>query len=301
MNSKIYDLIIIGAGPAGLTAAVYSARYGLDTLVLGALMGGLAGEASEVCNFPSYGKINGFELMNKMIKQVKDMGVEIKPEKASEIKKTKNFEITTNKTKYFSKKIILATGSERKSLGIDREKELIGKGISYCATCDAGFYKNKTVGVFGGGNAALSAALLLSKFAKKVYIIYRRDKFFRAENAWIKDIEKNDKIEPVFNSMITQLIGKERLEAVELNKEKILKLDGLFIEIGSDPQIDLAKNLGIKLNEKEIIVDKNQRTNIKGIFVAGDVTNNPLKQIVTACAEGAIAANSAYEEIEQEK
>jgi len=301
MNSKIYDLIIIGAGPAGLTAAVYSSRYGLDTLVLGALMGGLAGEASEVCNFPSYGKINGFELMNKMIKQVKEMGVEIKPEKVGEIKKTKNFEITTNKTKYFSKKIILATGSERKSLGIDREKELTGKGISYCATCDAGFYKNKTVGVFGGGNAALSAALLLSKFAKKVYIIYRRDKFFRAENAWIKDIEKNDKIEPIFNSMITQLVGKERLEAVELNKEKILKLDGLFIEIGSDPQIDLAKNIGIKLNEKEVIVDKNQRTNIKGVFVAGDVTNNPLKQIVTACAEGAIAANSAYEEIEQEK
>lgn len=298
---KIYDVIIVGAGPAGLSAAVYSARYGLDTLVIGILPGGLAGEAYEVCNFPSYGKVHGFELMTKMIKQVKELGVEIKQEKINEIKKSKTFEISTNKTKYFSKKIILATGSERKSLGIEREKELTGKGISYCATCDSGFYKDKIAGVVGGGNAALTAALLLSKFAKKVYIFYRRSSFSKAEKAWVKEIEKNEKIEPVFNSLITKLIGEKNLEAVEINNEKIIKLNGLFIEIGSDPQIDLAKQMGVKLEEGEIIVDKKQRTNLKGVFAAGDVTNNPLKQIITACAEGAIAANSIYEEIEQEK
>ncbi|MFH1365219.1 MAG: NAD(P)/FAD-dependent oxidoreductase [archaeon] len=298
---KIYDVIIIGAGPAGLTAAVYSARYGLDVLVIGILPGGLAGEASEICNFPSYGKTKGFELMSKMIKQVKELNVEIKPEKISEIKKLKSFEVITNKAKYFSKKIILATGSERKSLDIEREKELTGRGISYCATCDSGFYKDKIAGVVGGGNAALTAALLLSSFAKKVYIFYRRDKFSKADNAWVKEIEKNEKIEPVFGSVVTKLIGEKNLEAVEINKEKIIKINGLFIEIGSDPQVDLVKQIGVNLEEEEIVVNKKQETNIKGIFAAGDVTNNPLKQIVTACAEGAIAANSAYEELSKEK
>jgi thioredoxin reductase (NADPH) len=298
---KIYDIIIIGSGPAGLTAAVYSARYGLDTLVIGTLAGGLAGEAWEICNFPSYEKTSGFELISKMITQVKNLGVEIKAEKVSEIKKIKNFEITTNKTKYFSKKIILATGSEKKSLGIDREKELIGKGISYCSTCDSGFYKDKTAGVVGGGNAALTAALLLSKFAKKVYILYRREKFSKADDAWIKEIKRNEKIETIFNSVITKLIGEKKLEAIELNNEKILKIDGIFIEIGSDPQINLAKQLKIKLDKEEIAVDKFQKTSFEGVFAAGDVTNNSLKQIVTACAEGAVAAKSAYDELEEEK
>lgn len=298
---KIYDVIIIGTGPAGLTAAVYAARYGLDTLVIGILPGGLAGEASEICNFPSYGKIAGFELMNKMITQVKNLGIEIKSEKVSEVKRVKPFEVTTNKSKYFSKKIILTTGSERRGLGIEREKELIGRGISYCATCDSGFYKDKIAGVVGGGNAALTAALLLSNFAKKVYIFYRKESFSKAENAWIKEVEKNKVIEPVFGSVITKLIGEKRLEAVEINKEKIIKVNGLFVEIGSDPQVDLAKQIGIKLEDGEISVNKKQETNVKGVFAAGDVTNNPLKQIVTACAEGAIAANSAHEELSKEE
>jgi thioredoxin reductase (NADPH) len=294
---KIYDLIIVGAGPAGLTAAVYAARYKLDVLIIGTINGGMAGEASEICNFPSYERISGFELMNKMIKQVKVLGIEITSEKVLEIKKSKNFEVITNKEKYLSKKIILATGSEKRALGIEREKEFTGKGISYCATCDAVFYKNKIVGVIGGGNAALTAALLLSKFAKKVYIIYGRDKFFKAEPIWIEEIKKNERIQPIFNSTLTKLIGEKKLEGVEVNRKEILELDGIFIETGSDPRINIAKQLGIKLEENEIAVDKNQRTSLKGVFAAGDVTNNPLKQIVTACAEGAIAAKSAYDEI----
>jgi len=294
---KKYDLIIIGAGPAGLTAAIYAARYKLDVLVIGKLIGGLAGEAYEICNFPSYKKILGFELMTKMLNQVKELDVEIKLEEVLDIKKQKDFEIITDKDRYFSKKIILATGSERRKLKLDREKEFTGKGISYCATCDAGFYKDKIVGVVGGGDAALTSALLLTKFAKKVYIIYRREKFCRAKPTWIDEVKKNKKIFPIFNSNITKLIGKEHLEEVELNKKKKLKVDGLFVEIGNIPNTKLAEKLKVKLDCENIAVDKKQRTNIKGMFAAGDITNNPLKQIVTACAEGAIAANSVYEEI----
>jgi len=299
---KKYDLIIIGAGPAGLTAALYAARYKMDFLVIGKNPGGLIGEAYEICNFPSYGRVKGIELMKNMVDQVKELKVEIKPEEVLDIKKSsEGFEISTNKDTYFAKKIIIATGSERKKLDIPREKEFIGKGLSYCATCDAGFYKGKITGVVGGSDAALTAALLLTKFAKKVYIIYRKDKFFRGEKAWIDEIKKNKKIEPIFNSKITKLIGKNKLEAVELNGKKELKLNGLFVEVGGVPNIELAEELGVKIEIKQIVVDKEQRTNIKGVFAAGDVTNNPLKQIITACGQGAVATNTAYREIMKEK
>ena len=297
-----YDLIIIGAGPAGLTAAVYAARYKINFLIIGKMSGGLMGEAYEICNFPSYNRVNGVELMKKMINHVNDLGVEIKSEEVLDIKKKgKEFEIKTNKEIYPAKKIIIATGSERRKLGINREKELTGKGISYCATCDAPFYKDKVVGVAGGSDAALTAALLLSKFTKKVYIIYRKNKFFRGDNIWIEEVKRNKKIESLFNSTITRLIGKDKLEEIEINGEKKLKLDGLFVEIGGMPNIELAKNIGVKIGKNQIITDKQQKTNIKGFFAAGDVTNSPLKQIVTACGEGAIAVNSIYRELMKER
>jgi len=297
-----YDLIIIGAGPAGLTAAVYAARYKINFLIIGKMSGGLMGEAYEICNFPSYNRVNGVELMKKMINHVNDLGVEIKSEEVLDIKKKgKEFEIKTNKEIYPAKKIIIATGSERRKLGINREKELTGKGISYCATCDAPFYKDKVVGVAGGSDAALTAALLLSKFTKKVYIIYRKNKFFRGDNIWIEEVKRNKKIESLFNSTITRLIGKDKLEEIEINGEKKLKLDGLFVEIGGMPNIELAKNIGVKIGKNQIITDKQQKTNIKGFFAAGDVTDNPLKQIVTACGEGATAANSIYRELMKER
>lgn len=295
-----YDLIIIGAGPAGLTAAVYAARYKLNILVIGKLPGGLASSAHEVCNFPSYGRVGGFELMQKMISQVQELKIEIKPEEVREIKKSETFIVKTNRAEYQAKKIILATGSERNKLGIEREEELTGKGISYCATCDAGFYKDKIAGVIGGSDAALTAALLLSKIAKKVYIIYRKEKFFRAEPTWIEEVEKTSNIEPIFNSEITKLIGENKLEKIELNSEKELELDGIFVEIGSTPNLDLAGQLKVEIGEKYIKTNKKQETNVKGVYAAGDVTDNPLKQIVTACGEGAIAADSAYREILRE-
>lgn len=294
---KIYDLIIIGTGPAGLTAAIYAARYNLDALVIGIIPGGTAGEAYKICNFPSYAETTGVELMTKMINQVKKLGVEIKSEEVLNIEKNADFKVKTNKKEYFAKKIIIAAGLKRRKLIMEREKEFIGKGINYCATCDAGFYKDKIVGIVGGGNSALTSALLSTEFAKKVYIIYRKPRFFRAEPAWVKDVEKNKKIISIFNANITKLKGKDRLESVELDNGKELKLDGLFVEIGSVPGIGLAEKLKIKTDKNFIKVDKKQRTNISGVFAAGDITDNPLKQIITACGEGAIAANTAYNEL----
>lgn len=293
-----YDVVIIGAGPAGLTAAIYSARYKLKTLVIGQLAGGIASEAWEICNFPTYGRVKGFDLMQKMISQVKELGVTVLNEEVKEIKKNL---VLTNKKEYSTKKIIIATGTQRKRLELPKEKEFLGKGISYCATCDGGFFKDKIAGVIGGSDAALTAALLLSRFAKKVYIIYRKEKFFRAEPAWVDEVKKEKKIEPIFNSEVVELIGEKKLEKVKLNTGKEVILDGLFIEIGSNPNSELAKKMGVKTKEGYILTDERMRTNISGVFACGDVVESELKQIITACAQGAIAANCAYEEIQKGK
>ena len=296
-----YDLVIIGAGPSGLTAAIYAARYKLNTLVIGEQIGGIAAEAEEIHNFPSHKKITGIELIKKMREQVENLGVEIKNSYVNSIKKIDSqFLVKTSSTEYKAKKIILATGTKKRKLGLELEDKFLGKGISYCATCDAAFFKNKIVGVVGGSNSAITAALLLSKFANKVYIIYRKNKFFRAEPKLVEEVEKNEKIKPIFNSNVTELIGENKLEGVKLDNGDKLNLDGLFIEIGSVPNLKLAEELGIELEENHIKVDKKQRTNIRGVFACGDVTNSPLKQIIVACAQGAIAANSAYEELKGE-
>jgi thioredoxin reductase (NADPH) len=299
----IYDLIIIGAGPAGINAAVYASRYRLKTLVFGEAVGGLVGEAYEICNFLTCFRLKGLELAKRMAEHARQEGVEIVNEKVKEIKKKNRlFEIKTNGKNYEARKIIIATGTEKKKLDLKNEDKLLGKGISYCATCDAPLYKNKVVGVVGGSDAALTSALLLAEYAKKVYIIYRRDKFYRAEPAWIEVVEKNKKIKSMFNLEIKELIGAEKLKAVKLSNNKVLGLDGLIVEIGGFPRKELALQLGTRVdNEGYVITDKNQRTNVEGVFAAGDITNNPLKQIITAASEGAVAAFSAYRELQKEK
>jgi thioredoxin reductase (NADPH) len=294
----MYELIIIGSGPAGLSAAVYAARYMVKTLVIGELRGGLASEAYEVCNFLTYKKIRGFELSMKMAEHVQELGVEIKQEKVESVEKKEGFfEIKTNSNLYSTKKIILAIGTKRRKLGLDREFEFAGKGVSYCATCDAAFFKDKVTAVVGGSDSALTAALLLSKFSKKVYIIYRQKKFFRAEPSWIKNVEETENIFPVFESNVVELIGEKNLSAVKLDSGKILELDGLFVDIGADPNTEIAKMLGVELENGYIKVNSEQKTNIEGVFAAGDVCNNFLKQIITAASEGAVAAKSVFEEL----
>ncbi|MCK4730725.1 MAG: FAD-dependent oxidoreductase [Candidatus Aenigmarchaeota archaeon] len=297
-----YDLIIIGAGPAGLTAAVYAARYKMKVLVIGEQLGGMSSEAHEICNFSTYKKITGEEFTQKMKEQVENLKVKIVHDSVTSLKKIDSiYNLKTNLKEYSSKKIILAMGSEKRKLELENENKFLGKGVSYCATCDAPFFRNKTVGVVGGSNSALTAALLISKFADKIYIIYRQDRFFRAEKMWVEEVENNDKIKIIFNSNVAELKGDNVLEGVKLDNGEELKLDGLFIEIGSIPSVKLAEDLGIELEGNHIKTDKKQKTNVGGIFAAGDITNNPLKQIITACAEGAIAANSVHLELNSEK
>ncbi|MDD4983335.1 MAG: FAD-dependent oxidoreductase [Candidatus ainarchaeum sp.] len=297
----MYDVAIIGLGPAGATAAIYSARYNLKTIVVGQVPGGTAAEAHKICNYPPFAEIKGFELAQRLLQHVQAMNVEVVFGKVENIEKKKDFfELNTGDKKIQAKKIVIATGTKRKQLGISRENEFRGKGISYCATCDGMFYKNKVAGVVGGGNAALTAALLLSEFAEKVYIFYRKDKFYKAEPAWTEQVLKNKKISPIFDVEIKELIGKTELEAVKLSNKKEIKLDGLFVEIGSDPNIAAVESLGVKKDERGyIIIDENCKTNIKGVYAAGDITNHKLKQIVVAEADGAVAATNIYHELMQ--
>lgn len=298
---EIYDLIIVGAGPAGLTAAVYAGRYLLNTIVIGITPGGTITEAHKVCNFPSYKSISGIELIKKIIEQVKDLGIDIKQEEVKEIKKNKIFEVKTNNSIYKTKKIILAIGRKKEKLNVKGEDKFLGKGVSYCAVCDASFFKNKIVAVIGGSNAALTSALLLAKHAKKVYIIYRKEKFFRAEPLWVKQVEKNKKIKTFFNSNLKEIYGDEKVKGAKLNNEKDIKVSGIFIEIGSIPNKEFPKQLNLETEKGYIKINKKQETSIKGIYAAGDITNNSLKQMITACGEGAIAATSAYKEIKKDQ
>lgn len=287
-----YDIIIIGAGPAGLSAAIYSARYKLKSLLLYDSFGGMIATAPNVENYPGFKSIQGIELTNKMKEQALSLGVDMKQEQVIEIKK--GFTVKTTSAEYKTKSIILAMGSERRKLNIKGEKEFAGKGVAYCATCDAPFFKGKDVAVVGGGNAAFVSALLLSKYANHIYLIHRQ-KDFKAEPLRLKQLKSSRKISIITPAEIKEIKGKEFVSSIVLSTNKELKVQGVFIEIGSIPSAYIPKKLGIKLNKKnEIIVNENQETNIKGVFAAGDMTSHAFKQIATAVGEGAEAAYSAY-------
>ncbi|MFO7991575.1 MAG: FAD-dependent oxidoreductase [Thermoplasmata archaeon] len=299
----MYDVLIIGSGPAGYTAALYTARYKLKTIIVGEMPGGLIAEAHKVCNFPSYKDISGMELMNKVDEQVKDLGVEVVMDTVEKIEgEDQDFTVTASRNEYKAKKVIIATGTEHRRLGLEREGELTGRGVSYCATCDAAFYDGKTVGVVGGGNAALASALLLSEYAEKVYILYRKEEFFRPEPIRVDEINQNEKIEPVFNVEVESLVGEEKLEAVELSSGETMEMDGLFVEIGATPNSELAEDIGVKTVKGGYIqTDRERRTNIPGVCAAGDVIESPLKQVVTAVGQAAEAAQAVYNELQRQK
>jgi thioredoxin reductase (NADPH) len=296
----IYDLAIIGSGPAGLSASVYASRYGIKNVVIGDVPGGIASQTHDIGNWLGTQKISGFEFSQNAAEHAKSLGTEIIPVTAEEIKKVENlFSISLNDGKNIeAKTIVLATGTKRRELGVSGEKEFIGKGVSYCATCDGFFYKNKTVAVVGGGDAATSAAAFLADIAEKVYLIVREENLM-CESFWHENISKNPKIIVLYDIQITKIEGDKKVSSIILSKpyensEKIL-VDGVFIEIGSMPNTDIAKKLGIELDEEGCIkIDPNGKTNVGGIWAAGDATtgSNKLKQIITAAAEGAIAVNS---------
>ncbi len=299
----MYDVIVIGTGPAGYTAALYCARYNLNVLQIGEMPGGLISEAPDVCNYPGFESISGMKLANKMEEQVKGLDVEVIYDEVESIQgEDMHFKVQASRDTYGSKKIILATGQKRRRLGLNREEELVGKGVSYCATCDAPLHKGNIVGVVGGGDAALASALLLSEHAEKVYILYRQENFFRPEPIRVKEIEQKDNIEPIFEVNIEEMLGEDKLEAVILDNSKELELDGLFIEIGSIPNSGLAEELGIELTKNGYVkTDEERRTNVQGIYAAGDVIDSALKQVVTAAGQGAEAASSAYEDIKKQE
>ena len=299
----MYDIIIIGAGPAGLTAAIYARRANKKVLVLEAKSyGGQIINANNVENYPGFVSISGFDLATNMYNQAKELGAEIKFETAIHIDKDKK--VTTNKDTYAAKAIILATGAENRKLNIPDEEDYVGKGISYCATCDGNFFKNKIVAVVGGGNTALEDAIYLSNIAKKVYLIHRRDNF-RGEARYLSEIKKKDNIELILNSNVTRLIGKNILEKIIVtdkdNNTNEIEINGLFIAIGQSPKNEIFANI-IKINDYGYIEsDDGVHTNIEGIYVAGDNRVKVLRQLTTAVSDGSIAATTAIKEMRRDK
>lgn len=295
----MYDVIIIGAGPAGLTAAIYLGRAGKKVLILEKnVYGGQIVNSKEVENYPAIIKISGFDFSNNLYNQAKNFGAELKYETVVNL--TKDKEVTTNRGKYQAKSIIIATGLSNRTLEIDGVDSFIGRGISYCATCDGNFFKDKVVAVVGGGNTALEDAIFLSNICKKVYIIHRRTTF-RGEKILQDILNKKENVEFVFNSNVVKINGNELLESIIINtnnEEKELQIDGLFLAIGQIPNnsyIDI-----IDLDEKGYaIANEDCKTNIDGIYVAGDFRTKKVRQLVTAASDGATAAINAIEYIER--
>ena len=301
----MYDLIIIGGGVAGLSAALYAGRFKLKTLVIAEKLGGTIILTGDIFNYPGFKKITGMELFDKIKEHAVSYNVEIKEEKVEKVKKYETFfEISVKDNVYKTKTIIFATGTDWRKLNVPGEKEFANKGVHYCALCDGALYKNKIIGVVGGSDSAAKEALLLAEYGKKVYIIYRKEKI-RAEPINLKRIEQNKKIEIINNTNTKEIKGNKFVTHIILDNpykgSKELKLDALFIEIGHTPISNLAETMGVKTNEKgEIIVDKDSKTNIKGVFACGDVVNSKFKQAITGVAEGVIAAYNVYQYINKE-
>lgn len=315
-NNYMHDIIIIGSGPAGMTAGIYAARRGMKALIIGKELGGQIIWASEIENYPGFNLISNFDLINKMQEQVQSLGVDIKTNEVKKIKpsyakaaegKVDKFILWTDKDKFEAKTIILAIGLLPRRLNIPGEREFIGKGVSYCANCDGPFYKDKIVAVAGGGNSALDAAEVLSKIAKKVYLIHRR-KEFRAFTVLINKVKVRNNIEFVLDSEIKEIIGDSmsaqgKLKKIKVfnnktNKKSELAVDGLFIEIGRIANTDLAADLAERDKYGQIIVNEKCQTSLPGMFAAGDATQVPFKQITIACGQAAIAALAAYQYIQ---
>lgn len=298
----MYDIIIIGAGPAGLTAAIYARRASKSVLVLEALSyGGQIINTPDIENYPVAAHISGFEFANKVYEQAQALGAEFVFEKAVEIldSGTEKTVVTTDNS-YTCKAVIIATGSENRKLGLPEEEALVGRGVSYCATCDGAFYRNKTVAVVGGGNTALEDALYLVDLAETVYLIHRRDAF-RGDEATVNALKQRENVKFIYNSTVTKLNADKRLTSIEVTDKNgevsTIELNGLFVAVGRIPENQNFAKL-IKLDEAGYVsAGEDCITNVPGIYAAGDNRTKNVRQLVTAAADGAVAATEAVKYI----
>lgn len=297
----MYDIIVVGAGPAGLTAAIYGCRAAKKVLVLEASSyGGQIINTLDIENYPVEAHISGVDFATNLYNQTKDLGAEIKFEEVVEIKDGSCKEVITTKNTYKTKTIILATGAFNRKLGLPNEEELVGRGVSYCATCDGAFYKDKDVAVNGGGNTAIEDALYLCDIARTVYLIHRSDEF-RADEVFVNKLREKENIKFVLNSNITKLNANDALESIEFtNKDGVvdtISVAGLFIAIGRVPANQNFAKI-INLDEAGYVISgEDCHTNIDGIFVAGDNRVKAVRQLVTATCDGAVAASGAIKYI----
>ena len=295
----MYDIVIVGAGPAGLTAAIYARRAAKSVLVLEAkAWGGQIINTPDIENYPAAAHISGADFANALYAQAVGLGAEVRLEKVVAVEDLgKRKKVRSTAAEYEAGAVILATGSENRKLGVDREAGLTGKGISYCATCDGNFFRRRDVAVVGGGNTALEDALYLADLANKVYLIHRRDSF-RGEEATVARLREKQNVEFVFNATVTALLGDKRLSGVELTdkfsgEKRELEVKGLFVAVGRIPENESFRTL-IDVDEAGYAVaDESCRTKVPGVFVAGDNRTKEVRQLVTAAADGAVAATEA--------
>lgn len=302
----MYDVLIIGAGPAGITAGIFAIRRNLKTIILSDPASvPQIDEASIVDDWPGTMGIKGPELMEKFREHTEKLGVEIRQEKVNQINKLKNgFEVTNEKFKYKTKTIIIATGSKHRKGIVKGEDKFAGKGVSYCATCDGPLFKGKRVLVLGGGDTAVTYAILLDHIGADTTLVHRRDKL-RATESWQKKLFRS-KVKVIWDTVCIEVKGDKFVKSAVLQNKKTgekkeVPIDGIFVSFGTIPTSELAKDLGIKIDKKGyIIVDREQKTNVPGVFAAGDCCNNPAKKIVTAVGDGGLATEVAYDYIKEE-
>ena len=292
----IYDVIIIGLGASGVSASIYAKRSGLNVCVINyGVPGGIISTSSIVENYPGIKSISGSDFAFNLFEHFNSLNIPLYNEEVINIKNGDVKTVITTNNEYKAKKIIICSGRKPKKLGIKNEDKYMGRGISYCATCDGNLYKNKKVCVVGGGNSALESAIYLSNICEVVYVIVRKDKFIGSESL-IKDVLNKDNVVVKFNSVIEEIVGNDVVESIKIKDEEI-KLSGIFINIGYEPSIGILKGLNLKMDNNYIVVDKNMETSVKGIYAAGDIIKKDLYQLVTAVSDGAVAATNVFKSI----
>ena len=297
---KIYDMIIVGGGPGGYTAALYAARAGLDVLLIERLSpGGQMNLTEKIDNYPGFPEgVDGFQLSYNMQQQAERFGAKTKYAEVLELQlEGEEKSVRTNEGIYLAKTVVISTGANPRQLGVERENEMIGRGVGYCAHCDGGFYRGKRVVVVGGGNSAVAEALYLSRIAKEVILVHRRDTL-RATQIYLKPLQEAPNVRILWDSEVAELLGDEVLSEVKIRnlktgEEQLLEVQGLFVSIGRKPATDLVKDQLTLDGAGYIMAGEDTKTNIPGVYAVGDVRTKELRQIVTAVADGAMAAHVA--------